>query len=62
MNVLERYLTDCENKRRRMRARPSDAVLTELRSLLDSLKDEREGHGRGAPAGRAPPAKEAKDD
>lgn len=35
LSALERYLTDCESKRRRRRDRPSDAVLTELRSLLD---------------------------
>ena len=38
MEALERYLTDCENKRRRMRDRPSDAVLAELRDLFDMVE------------------------
>lgn len=45
MDVLERYVTDCENKRRRMRDRPSDAVVSELRMLLDSLKPDRDERG-----------------
>jgi hypothetical protein len=39
MQVLERYLTDCEGKRRRMRDRPSNAVLLELRALLHRQKE-----------------------
>ena len=38
MDTLERYLIDCENKRRRMRDRPSDAVLAELRTLFDRFE------------------------
>ena len=38
MEALHQYLTDCEGKRRRMRNRPSDAVLTELRRLLDEFR------------------------
>ena len=34
MNALERYLFDCENKRRRSRDRPSNEVLGLLRRLL----------------------------
>jgi hypothetical protein len=39
MQVLERYLTDCEGKRRRMRDRPSNVVLLELRALLRRQKE-----------------------
>jgi hypothetical protein len=39
--ALMHYLSDCENKRRRMRDRPSDAVLAELRTLLDRIEDDR---------------------
>lgn len=38
MESLERYVADCEGKRRRTRDRPSDAVVTELRSLLDFFR------------------------
>jgi hypothetical protein len=41
MDALESYLADCENKRRRMRDRPNDAVLTQLRFLLDYFKTDR---------------------
>lgn len=36
-SALERYLADCESKRRRRRDRPSDEVLGELRQLLTRL-------------------------
>lgn len=39
MKALELYLIDCENKRRRMRDRPSDAVLEDLRTLLKRLEE-----------------------
>ena len=35
MKALKTYLIDCENKRRRMRDRPSNAVLAELRTLIE---------------------------
>jgi hypothetical protein len=38
MEALERYVADCETKRRRMRDRPSDTVINELRSLLDLVR------------------------
>jgi hypothetical protein len=38
MNALERYLLDCENKRRRSRDRPSNEVLSDLRRLLTQVK------------------------
>ena len=49
METLERYLNDCETKRRRMRDRPSDAVVTELRWLLDRARgaDERRSESGG---------------
>jgi hypothetical protein len=34
MSALERYLLDCESKRRRARDRPSNEVLIDLRRLL----------------------------
>ena len=34
MHALEQYLVDCESKRRRLRDRPSNQVLEELRVLL----------------------------
>jgi hypothetical protein len=37
MDALESYRIDCENERRRMRDRPHDAVLTQLRSLLGAV-------------------------
>ncbi len=39
MSTLERYLADCEGKRRRMRDRPSDEVLGEIRRLLRQLEE-----------------------
>ena len=39
MESLKRYLTDCESKRRRMRDRPSDAVLSDLRRLLEAFDE-----------------------
>ncbi len=39
MQELERYLIDCENKRRRMRDRPSNAVLAALRALLERIEE-----------------------
>ena len=38
MNALERYLLDCENKRRRSRDRPSNEVLSDLRRLLAQVE------------------------
>lgn len=49
MNAVELYLDDCEGKRRRMRNRPSDAVLAELRLLLSQLKDARPPGGQTSP-------------
>lgn len=51
MERLERYLDDCEGKRRRMRDRPSDAVLAELRELLEEVGDRArpEGEDPGVP-------------
>jgi hypothetical protein len=45
LDRLEQYLTDCENKRRRARDRPSNQVLEEIRTLLSRY--------RAAVAGRA---------
>lgn len=42
MDKLKEYLEDCEQKRRRTRARPSDAVLRELRDLFDAVEEARE--------------------
>ena len=56
MDALHRYLTDCENKRRRMRARPSDAVLSDLRRLLDELQDAGQGDDRKPSVGAGAPA------
>lgn len=44
MDKLKEYLEDCEQKRRRIRARPSDAVLKELRDLLDAVEEAREDY------------------
>lgn len=41
MDALEHYVKDCEAKRRRMRDRPSDLVVSQLRWLLDYLKTDR---------------------
>lgn len=49
MQALERYLTDCESKRRRMRDRPSNAVLAELRRLLDAYEEARMASRREPP-------------
>lgn len=49
MDALEHYVNDCENKRRRMRDRPSDLVVSQLRWLLDYLKTDH------APARPEPP-------
>jgi len=38
MDALERYLSDCENKRRRMRDRPSDMVVQQMRWLVSYFK------------------------
>ena len=38
MQSLRQYLRDCEKKRRRMRDRPSNAVLVELRELVDHFE------------------------
>jgi len=38
MKALERYLHDCESKRRRSRDRPSNEVLSDLRRLLDHVE------------------------
>jgi len=61
MEVLERYLSDCEAKRRRMRDRPSNQVLEELRSLLSRFKrsrtpEESPPHSESDPAEPAPPS------
>lgn len=40
MERLKQYLEDCENKRRRMRNRPSNEVLEELRALLDHFEEQ----------------------
>jgi hypothetical protein len=45
-------LIDCEKKRRRMRDRPSDAVLAEIRRLLGQLGDPRKS---GSPIPPTPP-------
>jgi hypothetical protein len=45
MEVLERYLSDCEAKRRRMRDRPSNEVLSELRRLLTRFNHARPREG-----------------
>jgi acyl-CoA-binding protein len=71
MHMLERYLTDCEGKRRRMRDRPSNAVLLELRALLRRQKESDAAHeaelthngvesasGPAAPEGSAPSGQE----
>ncbi len=50
MDKLKEYLEDCEQKRRRTRARPSDAVLRELRDLFDAVEEAREDSA--APAER----------
>jgi len=42
MESLKQYLEDCEGKRRRMRDRPSNAVLAELRELLDHVEEQME--------------------
>jgi len=49
METLERYLNDCEGKRRRMRDRPSDVVLEELRSLLAAFKGVRRSEQESPP-------------
>lgn len=59
MDALERYLIDCENKRRRMRDRPSDAVLAELRTLLqrfESVRVRRASSDEGAHEAQQPSA------
>jgi hypothetical protein len=38
MSALERYLLDCESKRRRARDRPSNQVLIDLRLLLTQVE------------------------
>jgi len=49
MDALEHYVNDCENKRRRMRDRPSDLVVSQLRWLLDYLKKDRAPERSGRP-------------
>jgi hypothetical protein len=53
MKALERYLLDCENKRRRSRDRPSNEVLTELRLVLAQVEDARALEKLASPAERA---------
>ncbi len=50
MDTLKKYLEECEGKRRRMRARPSDAVLKEIRRLVErSSRESDDEAGRGHP-------------
>lgn len=55
MDALERYLSDCENKRRRMRDRPSDMVVQQMRWLVSYFKK------LGASEERADPRDDAAD-
>lgn len=48
MERLKEYLEDCENKRRRMRNRPSNEVLEQLRELLEHFEEQLED-SRSAP-------------
>lgn len=50
MTALERYLVDCEGKRRRRRDRPSDEVLGEIRRLLAQLENARQGRRSPQPS------------
>lgn len=53
MQALKDYLIDCENKRRRMRNRPSNAVLAQLRALIEKhaedVRSSAPSNGKGDP-------------
>jgi hypothetical protein len=53
MERLKKYLLDCENKRRRMRNRPSNEVLEQLRKLLEQ-HDEQLEDSRSSPTPNRP--------
>lgn len=46
MQALKDYLIDCENKRRRMRNRPSNAVLAQLRALIEKHAEDSRSSAR----------------
>lgn len=52
MERLKQYLVDCENKRRRMRNRPSNEVLEQLRELLEHFDEQLEDSGPSSGASR----------
>lgn len=58
MQALKDYLIDCENKRRRMRDRPSNAVLVELRALIEQLAEDSRSSARSEER-RGPPEPES---
>ena len=58
MQALKDYLIDCENKRRRMRDRPSIAVLVELRALIEQLAEDSRSSVRSEER-RGPPEPES---
>ena len=49
MERLKQYLKDCENKRRRMRDRPNNAVLEELRVLVEHFEEQVEESRSASP-------------
>lgn len=52
MERLKQYLVDCENKRRRMRNRPSNEVLEQLRELLEHFEEQLEDSRSSATSNR----------